>query len=162
MLQVDFSGGFCFRFPHRHPHESLSLPALSDLSVPSPLWVGGAGVDHIVVSGEEHLGLDCAVHEICEHVNKRLVADWPVREEAPSHQCSPCILPAVFVAHSWWWLFFLSFIFILFFSRCSCGEGRQREKVGEAEGEVSWGWVNWPGPLGMNEGYQRAGSIQME
>lgn len=52
MLQLDFSGGFCFCFPHGHPHESLFLPPLSDLSSPySGMGVGvDAGVD-IVVSG---------------------------------------------------------------------------------------------------------------
>lgn len=51
-------------------------------------------------------------------------------------------LPAVFVTHSWWWLFFLSsFLFLFYFLKCSCGEeGRQG---GNRMRRFQ------PGPLGM-------------
>lgn len=120
----------------------LFLPFLT-CPLPTPGW-GHAGVD-IVVSGKGRLVLIVQCTRLVSSVNKRLVADWPVREEAPSHQCSPCIAccicnPLVVVAFLF--LFFLKFFFK---NRCSVGKvGRDRELRSGMRSFLGMGKAAWP------------------
>lgn len=139
MLQIDLFGGLWLQFPtDTLMNLCLFLPIL--LTCPLPAWVGDNGVDHIVVLGRGISFLIVQCTRFVKTVNNRLLwwtGQWG-RKPLPSGS-SPCISPAVFVIHSWWWLFV--FVFVCFLNRSSHqgkGQGGSNRKKGLEQGGESW------------------------